>query len=741
MDRNIFILHASETGNSQDLAQLLAARLRRLTLTTHNTPADAAFPPIANIVVSSLDDALPTLVALLNTHLETPNPANTSAPFNLLFPLISTTGQGELPRSAHRFWKFFLRRSLPPSLFARFQMSTFGLGDSSYPRYNWAVRKVHARLLQLGAREIGGASGVPRAEADEQSADPVPDKVYQEWEDRIVKFLEASDLFQDPETGVGLLNVIPDDVLLPPVYPLKLSDDDTPVPDSTTPRDILTTAETRVTETSSSTAPALATVSSITRITSPAHFQDVRHIALALPPGFHYLPGDTLALYPANAPDDVQALLDHMGWAPHADRRVEVTPQFAARASGGAALVQPLTLRNLLTHHLDISCVPRRSFFAGIWRFSQPPETEDTQSPTPASSASADPGDTSGKTDPNTAEHAVREREKLKAFGADVDDDTLEDLYNYANRPRRSVLETLVEFGSLGRARDGTPRVPLTYVADVLPVLRPRLFSIASCDAADSEEKVTAELCVAVVKYKTVLRRTRRGVCSRWLEECVAPAAAAAEEDSAEAPPRVMVSLQRNHLFRSAPRELATGAAPVLLVAAGTGVAPIRSLVAYYIQQHEKHSAVLPEMHVFFGCRTRGADFHYNTEWARWLRDPVVGPRLHLHAAFSRPVPGAPPSAPLGPNYDELEGVHLQAQLQRHAARVAALLRRQHALVYLCGASGKFPTETRAAFVTVLAETWRDVSPEEEEEEDVEAAAAAYVHEMEQKGRFIQETW
>ena len=60
-------------------------------------------------------------------------------------------------------------------------MTTFGLGDSSYPksvvilrglymsgadsltRFNWAARKIHKRLVQLGAKEA-----YPRGEADEQ---------------------------------------------------------------------------------------------------------------------------------------------------------------------------------------------------------------------------------------------------------------------------------------------------------------------------------------------------------------------------------------------------------------------------------------------------------------------------------------------------------------------------------------------------------------------------------------------
>ena len=41
--------------------------------------------------------------------------------------------------------------------------TTFGLGDSSYREYNFAVKKLYKRLLQLGAEEF-----YPNGEGDEQ---------------------------------------------------------------------------------------------------------------------------------------------------------------------------------------------------------------------------------------------------------------------------------------------------------------------------------------------------------------------------------------------------------------------------------------------------------------------------------------------------------------------------------------------------------------------------------------------
>jgi hypothetical protein len=47
-----------------------------------------------------------------------------------------------------------------------------------------------------------------------------------------------------------------------------------------------------------------------------------------------------------------------------------------------------------------------------------------------------------------------------------------EDMYAYSTRPRRTILEVLLEFKSV--------RIPLEYLFDVFPPIRLRQFSIAS---------------------------------------------------------------------------------------------------------------------------------------------------------------------------------------------------------------------------------------------------------------------
>jgi sulfite reductase alpha subunit-like flavoprotein len=43
------------------------------------------------------------------------------------------------------------------------EFTTFGCGDSTYLKFNWAAKKVHKRFLQLDAREVAD-----RGESDER---------------------------------------------------------------------------------------------------------------------------------------------------------------------------------------------------------------------------------------------------------------------------------------------------------------------------------------------------------------------------------------------------------------------------------------------------------------------------------------------------------------------------------------------------------------------------------------------
>lgn len=70
----------------------------------------------------------------------------------------------------------------------------------------------------------------------------------------------------------------------------------------------------------------------------------------------------------------------------------------------------------------------------------------------------------------------------------------------------RTVLEVLQDFKSA--------QMPLEWLLQTAPPLKPRQFSIASSLA---KHPSSAHILVAVVDYKTPFKRTKRGLCSSWL--------------------------------------------------------------------------------------------------------------------------------------------------------------------------------------------------------------------------------
>ena len=221
------------------------------------------------------------------------------------------------------------------------------------------------------------------------------------------------------------------------------------------------------------------------RVTPKTHWQDVRHLKLEASTSCPYMPGDVLTIYPKNFPSDVNHFLALMGWSSIADVALHFTPSSSSTPSTASPPVpnlprySKLTLRNLLTNHLDILSIPRRSFFAQLAHYT----SDDFH------------------------------RERLLEF---TNPEYIDELYDYTTRPRRSILEVLQEFESV--------KIPWQCVCSIIPTLRGRQFSIASAAESDTDKagKTKIELLVAIVKYKTIIKRIRQGIATRYIASLTA---------------------------------------------------------------------------------------------------------------------------------------------------------------------------------------------------------------------------
>jgi sulfite reductase (NADPH) flavoprotein alpha-component len=198
---------------------------------------------------------------------------------------------------------------------------------------------------------------------------------------------------------------------------------------------------------------------------------------------------------------------------------------------------------------------------------------------------------------------------------------------------------------------------PQALLAGLRP-LQPRLYSIASSPLAAPEE---VHLTVSTVRYD-LHGGVRWGVVSGQLAE-------RAPLDSL-----LPVYVQPNPHFR-----LPTDDAPMLMIGAGTGVAPYRA----FLQEREARGTG-GRSWLFFGERNFRTDFLYQTEWQEFLRDGVL---TRMDVAFSR---------------DEARKVYVQDRLREHAAQVYAWLE-EGARLYVCGDAAKLAPDVHEALIDIVA--------------------------------------
>ena len=505
----LLVLYGSETGNARDVAERIAREAARdgggHTMTRRPRRRVHCLPMDSFEVTQ-----LPT------------------AP--LIVCVCSTTGQGDPPANMRQFWRFLLRKSLPPDSLADVKFAVFGLGDSHYQKYNVAAKKLHRRMRALGAVELVGLGlgDDQHPTGYEATLDP--------WLDELWRSLGHG---TDAEGGHGGKTDLVEDLVIDPCR--VAVDVVAPPPVGTTrheshdnvedrvrelcdaareldraleaaaaipPRLLRGTHETMSVSPSSGHAfgeyhPAVATVTVNTPLTAADADAEVRHLEVAtadlrrapansesttgVPDVLQanersplYTPGDCLAVLPlplaecdvTRARDATGTVLKRAGLAPDA----WVTLRAPGGHLGGHSefISKPVRAASLVEGALDlVSASARRYFFEVASKFASHPQ----------------------------------EAERLRHFAGK---DGRDELWYYNERERRSVAEFLSDFPSVA--------MPLEWMLTTAPRLRHRLFSIASSPLAHPH---SLHLTVTAAKWKTHYGRRREGLCSNALRRCV----------------------------------------------------------------------------------------------------------------------------------------------------------------------------------------------------------------------------
>eukprot|EP01122_Echinamoeba_exundans_P001622 TRINITY_DN11641_c0_g1_i1.p1 TRINITY_DN11641_c0_g1~~TRINITY_DN11641_c0_g1_i1.p1 ORF type:complete len:673 (-),score=98.26 TRINITY_DN11641_c0_g1_i1:100-2118(-) len=229
------------------------------------------------------------------------------------------------------------------------------------------------------------------------------------------------------------------------------------------------------------------------------------------------------------------------------------------------------------------------------------------------------------------------------ASGTDVD------RLNALLEADKSVFEAALSFKTLPQLLRMFPSVRLDFedLLELTPALQCRYYSISS-----SPLVLPNALDLTVVRHRFGSAdgsSVMNGLCSTFLNEV-----------SVGDVVRVFV---KPTLFKL-PEDPAV---PILMIGAGTGLAPMRG----FIQEREMLRMKSPnakhgENMLFFGCMYKNRDFIYGNDLIEWERKGIIS----LIMAFS---------------HDQPERIFVQHRLKHESARVWNLLQ-QGAHIYVCGA-------------------------------------------------------
>ena len=455
--------------------------------------------------------------------------------YQFVFPSVaiivcSTCGQGDPPLNAKSFWKSIMSRSCPQDLFSDVEYSLLGLGDSAYTKFNFVAKKLFRRIQMLRGKSI---FDLQLADEQHEHGSDFQSEIF------------IADCLKALSTRFNFQ-------LESPTIPLEL-----PLPCTLKLKYLPTNEDNAAADISwKHCCPYKGSLDSVARVTSEDHFQKTILARISFESSKKsesMKPGDVLAIQPVNPISCFNLFC-------------ELFPQISMASKIMVADIsdQWISIEYLITNVLDLSSIPRRSFFEVMSKLSN---DED-------------------------------EREKLMEIFTDQ-----EMFYSYCCRPRRSILEVFRDFPKT------TSSLSLERIIEYVPRIKERNFSMASVITKQGTDSSFVELLVAVVKFQTKIQQPRLGLCSNFLAD-------------SEIPQKVMIDFRKGSF--SLPQNQET---PLIMIGPGTGVAPFRSVVQHrngrkcFLFFGCRH----PEKDFYFKeeWRTNFPDLKVFPSFSRYLTDKV----------------------------------------------------------------------------------------------------------------------
>lgn len=232
-------------------------------------------------------------------------------------------------------------------------------------------------------------------------------------------------------------------------------------------------------------------------------------------------------------------------------------------------------------------------------------------------------------------------------------------------RKRLSILDLLEDFQDC--------QLPFAQYLDMLKPLTPRQYSISSSPLANvefvptihgSSQRLTASISYDVHDEAAWSGNGRkfRGVASTYLAR-------------QEVGDRLRCFTRATNANFHLPLDPTV---PVIMVCAGTGIAPMRAFIQERATIKKARNQALGPALLYFGCRHYEKDFIYSEELQQWEGDGVVTVR----PCFSKAAPNSESTQ------------YVPDRMWHDREELAQLFAEQNAKIFICGSAKKFGKST-----------------------------------------------
>ncbi|GFS96404.1 methionine synthase reductase [Nephila pilipes] len=611
--------------------------------------------------------------------------------------IISTSGDGEPPDSAEKFYRRINRTTLSPYCLQKLNYALLGLGDSNYIKFCRPARLLDKRLKALSAKPFYCTGFGDDAFGIETGVEPWIENLFPSLQ----KFLGvelSSDIISAPDiskmnesvknSNMFLIESLSDEEmenLTIKDLPSLLKDLETEkinVPKLPSPTLGVTFEEN---EKKTHFVPNECILSSRASDISRVRLIEAKKLSvgenvkntLELTFQFEkkniaYLPGDSFGFICSNHEDEVSTLLKRLNIFHHAETPVSLyIPDSVVKKKKLPSYILPhLSLKDVFMYCIEICSVPKKILLRVFAEY-----TSD-----------------------------VKEKNALLFLSSPVG----AKIYtNCIRKHSLCILDILMHYQSC------VP--PVETLLEYLPFLKPRFYSVASSPLQDDS---CFKIVFNVLKFKAEGGRykDREGVCTGWLKKL---STKFLESDKTEASlVNKMSALTLNclecglYIYKRMNNYFylpADSKCPIIMVGPGTGVAPFIGFLQHREILLKTNETVnnFGDTWLFYGCRYCEKDFLYKSELKRLHSSRVL---TYLHVSFSREA--------VLPSNGTSRYVH--ESMRKNSETIAEAI---HAggRIYVCGDANNMVHDVQKAFIDILQTSGMSASEAKLEIEKLQA--------------------